>query len=67
MEREHNLIPEDALWKRFLYRIIYRSDTKLGKLFDIILLSLLDLDLLFFDFCEDFGIFTSFDIEFFDL
>ncbi|UTX48539.1 ion transporter [Chryseobacterium sp. MA9] len=41
MEREHNLIPEDILWKRFLYRIIYRSDTRLGKLFDIILLSLI--------------------------
>ncbi|MDW9381810.1 ion transporter [Chryseobacterium sp. JV558] len=41
MEREHNLVPEDNLWKRFLYRIIYRSDTKLGKLFDIILLSLI--------------------------
>ena len=41
MEREHNLIPEDSLWKRFLYRIIYRSDTRLGKLFDIILLSLI--------------------------
>ncbi|SEM41849.1 ion transporter [Chryseobacterium taichungense] len=41
MEREHNLIPEDAWWKRYLYRIIYRSDTKLGKLFDIILLSLI--------------------------
>ncbi|MCJ7935324.1 MAG: ion transporter [Chryseobacterium sp.] len=41
MEREHNLVPEDILWKRFLYRIIYRSDTKLGKLFDIILLSLI--------------------------
>ena len=41
MEREHNLIPEDTLWKRFLYRIIYRSDTRLGKLFDIILLSLI--------------------------
>lgn len=41
MEREHNLIPEDILWKRFLYRIIYRSDTKLGKLFDILLLSLI--------------------------
>lgn len=41
MEREHNLIPEDILWKRFLYRIIYRSDTKLGKLFDIVLLSLI--------------------------
>lgn len=41
MEREHNLIPEDSLWKRFLYRIIYRADTRLGKLFDIILLSLI--------------------------
>lgn len=41
MEREHNLIPEDSLWKRFLYRIIYRSDTRLGKLFDITLLSLI--------------------------
>lgn len=41
MEREHNLIPEDSLWKRYLYRIIYRSDTKLGKLFDIILLLLI--------------------------
>lgn len=41
MEREHNLVPEDILWKRFLYRIIYRSDTKLGKLFDIILLALI--------------------------
>lgn len=41
MEREHNLVPEDTLWKRFLYRIIYRSDTRLGKLFDIILLSLI--------------------------
>ncbi|MCS3529474.1 ion transporter [Chryseobacterium sp. JUb7] len=41
MEREHNLVPEDVLWKRFLYRIIYRSDTKLGKLFDIILLALI--------------------------
>lgn len=41
MEKEHNLVPEDKLWKRFLYRIIYRSDTRLGKLFDIILLSLI--------------------------
>ncbi|MDQ1095481.1 MULTISPECIES: ion transporter [Chryseobacterium] len=41
MEREHNLVPEDVLWKRFLYRIIYRSDTRLGKLFDIVLLSLI--------------------------
>ncbi|MCD1118054.1 ion transporter [Chryseobacterium turcicum] len=41
MEREHDLIPGDKLWKRFLYRIIYRADTKLGKLFDITLLSLI--------------------------
>lgn len=41
MEREHNLVPGDKLWKRFLYRIIYRADTRLGKLFDIILLSLI--------------------------
>lgn len=41
MEREHNLVPEDAWWKHYLYRIIYRSDTKLGKLFDIVLLLLI--------------------------
>lgn len=41
MEREHNLVPGDKLWKRFLFRIIYRADTKLGKLFDITLLSLI--------------------------
>ncbi|MGC5745869.1 ion transporter [Chryseobacterium sp. NFX27] len=41
MEREHNLVPEDKLWKRFLYRVIYRADTRLGKLFDITLLSLI--------------------------
>lgn len=41
MEREHHYEPEDKLWKRFLYRIIYRADTRLGKLFDIILLSLI--------------------------
>lgn len=41
MEREHNLIPEDSLWKRFLYRVINRSDTRLGKLFDIVLLILI--------------------------
>lgn len=41
MEREHYYEPEDKLWKRFLYRIIYRSDTRLGKLFDIILLALI--------------------------
>lgn len=41
MEREHNLVPGDKLWKRFLFRIIYRADTRLGKLFDITLLSLI--------------------------
>ncbi|GAB0155931.1 ion transporter [Chryseobacterium sp. Alg-005] len=41
MEREHNLISEDTLWKRFLYRVINRSDTRLGKLFDIVLLILI--------------------------
>lgn len=41
MEKEHNLTPGDQLWKRFLFRIIYRADTRLGKLFDIILLCLI--------------------------
>lgn len=41
MEREHNLVPGDKLWKRVLYRVIYRADTKLGKFFDIALLSLI--------------------------
>ena len=41
MDKEHNLIPGNQLWKRFLFRIIYRADTKLGKLFDIILLLLI--------------------------
>ena len=41
MEKEHNLVSGDTLWERFIFRIIYRSDTKLGKLFDIILLSLI--------------------------
>jgi len=41
MEKEHNLLPEDKLWKRFLFRIIYRADTRLGKLFDVVLLVLI--------------------------
>ena len=41
MEKEHNLVPGDQLWKRFLYRVIYRADTRLGKLFDVILLLLI--------------------------
>ncbi|WP_312078583.1 ion transporter [Chryseobacterium sp.] len=41
MEKEHNLVPGDQFWKSFLFRIIYRADTKLGKLFDVILLALI--------------------------
>lgn len=41
MEREHNLVPGDQFWKRFLFRVIYRADTRLGKLFDVILLALI--------------------------
>lgn len=41
IEREHNLIPEKKKWKRQLFRIIYRADTPLGKLFDICLLILI--------------------------
>ncbi|UOE39896.1 ion transporter [Chryseobacterium suipulveris] len=40
-EEEHNYISERTKWKRQLYRIIFKSDTKLGKLFDIILLVLI--------------------------
>lgn len=41
MEREHNFLPERTKWKRKLFRIIFKSDTKLGKLFDIFLLILI--------------------------
>ena len=41
MEREHNFLPERVRWKRKLFRIIFKSDTKLGKLFDICLLILI--------------------------
>jgi voltage-gated potassium channel len=41
MEREHNYQPENTRWKRRLYRIIFKSDTRLGKLFDILLLGLI--------------------------
>lgn len=41
MEREHNFFPERTKWKRNLFRIIFKSDTKLGKLFDILLLLLI--------------------------
>ena len=41
MEREHNFVPERTKWKRQLFRIIFKSDTKLGYLFDILLLVLI--------------------------
>ncbi len=40
-EKEHNYIPERTKWKRQLFRIIFKADTKLGKLFDIFLLALI--------------------------
>ena len=41
MEREHDYIPERKKWKRQVFRIIFKSDTKLGKLFDLCLLVLI--------------------------
>ena len=41
MEREHNFMPERTRWKRKLFRIIFKADTKMGKLFDIMLLVLI--------------------------
>lgn len=41
MEREHNFIPERTKWKRQLFRIIFKSDSKMGRLFDILLLALI--------------------------
>lgn len=41
MELEHNYIPESTKWKRQLFRIIFKSDTRLGKLFDLFLLILI--------------------------
>ena len=41
IDKEHNFIPERKKWKRQLFRIIYRADTPLGKLFDICLLILI--------------------------
>lgn len=35
---ERKLIPEDEGWKQKVYRIIYYTDTKAGKLFDVLLL-----------------------------
>lgn len=41
VEPEHHLEAGDAYWKRFLFRIINRSDTRLGKLYDVFLLCLI--------------------------
>lgn len=41
MEKENDFIPERTKWKRQLFRIIFKSDTKLGKLFDVTLLALI--------------------------
>ena len=41
MEREHNFLPERTRWKRKIFRIIFKSDTKLGRGFDIFLLALI--------------------------
>ena len=40
-EKEHDYLPERTKWKRQVFRIIFKSDTKLGKLFDIFLLGLI--------------------------
>lgn len=41
IERENNFVAERKKWKRQLFRIIYRADTPLGKIFDISLLILI--------------------------
>lgn len=41
MQKEHTYLPEKVRWKRKVYRIIFKSDTKMGRLFDIILLLLI--------------------------
>lgn len=41
MEKEHNFISERTKWKRQVFRIIFLSDTRLGKLFDLVLLFLI--------------------------
>ena len=40
-EKEHNYIPERTKWKRQLFRIIFKSETKMGRLFDLTLLVLI--------------------------
>ena len=39
-KREHNLVPKSG-WKRKVFQVIYYSNTKAGRLFDIILLALI--------------------------
>jgi ion transporter len=46
MRREHNLIPEEAEWKKKVFRIIYFAETPLGKLFDVVLLGMIVLSAL---------------------
>ena len=41
MEKEHDFIPERTKWKRSVYQVIFKSDTKNGKAFDLILLFLI--------------------------
>ena len=41
MEKDHDFIPETAKWKQQLFRIIFKADTKLGRLFDLFLLILI--------------------------
>lgn len=41
MEKEHDFIPEKAKWKRQVFRVIFKADTKLGKIFDLFLLVLI--------------------------
>ena len=41
MEKEHDFIPERTRWKRSVYQVIFKSDTKNGKAFDLILLFLI--------------------------
>ena len=41
MEKEHDFIPERTKWKRQLFRVIFKADTKWGKLFDMMLLILI--------------------------
>lgn len=41
MEREHNYLPQKSKWKRTVFRVIFKADTKMGRLFDLCLLLLI--------------------------